>query len=137
MPSEPPTAEALAAGFADDPVLRDFVAPITGSAGGSIEETIAGLAATVRWTRPSAVVRFTILGPTPARSWTLDLSRNNCRIVESQNEAPDLEILTTADVFQKIFGGELAPLQAFGEGRMRVRGSLEIARALVRNLRAV
>lgn len=137
MPPEYPTGDALAAGFADDPVLRDFVAPITVSTGGSIEETIARVAATVRWTRPSAVVRFTILQPTPARSWALDLSRDGCRIGESRDEVPDLEILTTADVFQKIFAGELAPLDAFGEGRMRVRGSLELARALVRKLREV
>ena len=137
MPSERPTAEALAADLAADPVLRDFLAPITVSTGGSIEDTIARLAATLRWTRPSAVVRFTILQPTPARSWALDLSRKGCHIGESRDEPPDLEILTTADVFQKIFAGELAPLHAFGEGRMRVRGSLELARALVRKLREV
>ena len=137
MSSEHPTAEALAAGFADDPVLRDFVPPITISTGGSIEETIARVAATVRWTRPSAVVRFTILQPAPARSWALDLSRDGCCIGESRDELPDLEILTTADVLQKIFAGELAPLHAFGEGRMRVRGNLELARALVRKLREV
>jgi hypothetical protein len=112
LPSEHPTAETLAAELGNDPVLRDFLAPITVATGGAIEETIARLAASMRWTRPSAIVRFTILQPTPARSVTLDLSRNGCRIGESRDEAADLEILTTADVFQQIFGGELAPLQA-------------------------
>jgi SCP-2 sterol transfer family len=137
MPSEHQTRVELAAGFADDPVLLDFLAPINISSGGSIEETIERIAAAVRWTRPSAVVRFTILQPAPARSWSLDLSRKGCSVGESRDDVPDLEILTTPDVFQKMFGGELAPLQAFGQGRMRVRGSLEVARALVRNLRGL
>jgi len=137
MASEYPTREELAAGFADDPVLRDFLAPINISSGGSIEGTIEHIAAAVRWTRPSAVVRLTILQPAPARSWSLDLSRKGCSVGERRDDLPDLEILTTLDVFQKMFGGELAPLQAFGQGRMRVRGNLEVARAFVRNLRGL
>jgi hypothetical protein len=137
MPSEHPIAETLVAELANDPVLGGFLAPISVATGGSIEETITRLAATMRWMRPSAVVRLTMLEPPPARSLTLDLSRAECRVGEHRDEPPDLEILTTLDVLQKIFAGEVAPLTAFGEGRMRVRGSLEVARALVRNLRGV
>jgi putative sterol carrier protein len=42
--------------------------------------------------------------------------------------------VTTDDVWLKVIRGELAPLDAFGRGQMRVLGSIEVARALVRGL---
>jgi len=53
---------------------------------------------------------------------------------ETRSELPDLEIVTTDDVWLKVIRGELAPLDAFGRGQMRVLGRIEVARALVRGL---
>jgi hypothetical protein len=60
--------EALAADLADDPVLRDFLAPITISTSGSIEETIAranGKTVTIQHDDGSSRIGSVMIGDRP------------------------------------------------------------------------
>ena len=44
------------------------------------------------------------------------------RVVQSETvDTPDLEIITTQDVFDRLAGGSYSPVQAFRDGNMRVR----------------
>src|SRR5262249_51161537 len=138
-PSDRSPSKHPPAGCVAHPLLCDFATRlnIATPPASSIEETITSLAKQVRWRRPSAVVRFTIAEREHVRSWFVDLSRQSCEAGENRSQSADLEIMTTEDVWLRMMSGELAPLDAFGLGKMRVRGSVEIARALVRALCAV
>ena len=57
------------------------------------------------------------------------------RVVQSETvDTPDLEIITTQDVFDRLAGGSYSPVQAFCDGNMRVRGDIELGKRLLAHL---
>jgi len=57
------------------------------------------------------------------------------RVVQSETvDTPDLEIITTRDVFDRLAGGSYSPVQAFRDGNMRVRGDIELGKRLLAHL---
>jgi hypothetical protein len=51
-------------------------------------------------------------------------------------DKPDLELLTTSEVWAEIARGELAPIAAFLAGRMRVRGAVRFAQRVHKHVAA-
>jgi hypothetical protein len=51
-------------------------------------------------------------------------------------DKPDLELLTTAEVWAEIARGELSPIAAFLAGRMRVRGDMRLAQKVHKHMAA-
>jgi putative sterol carrier protein len=129
--------EGQFAEFAADPVLGDFAVPFPNLLGGNQEDLAAGFKRMAKllgkWRRP-ALIQFTIGQGRGARQWALVLTPERCTVTEEAADRPDLEVLTSREVWSQVASGELPPLYAFGQGKMRVRGDLEIARLLARRL---
>jgi putative sterol carrier protein len=87
---------------------------------GTLEQFAAGLkASNLRGT-----VQFVIQDKDGEKTYAIHLAKNAPRVeAKASSKEPDLELLTTADTWMSIARGEISPLEAFGRGRMRVRGT--------------
>jgi len=84
----------------------------------------------------TGAIQFTIREGRRTRRWCLTLTPGGCDVAESATSDPDLEILTDAATWFSIASGSASPLEAFGSGRVRVRGDIRLARVLARSVRA-
>ena len=124
--------------FAADPVLSDFVRPFPDTLEGkrsNLGASFKRMAEALAKTRHAGTIQFTIQDGRSTRRWCLTMSPDGSNVSESRVEKPDLEILTDAESWAEIASGDIAPLEAFGQGRVRVRGDIELARVLVKRMR--
>jgi putative sterol carrier protein len=134
------TREQIVERLGADPLLADFIAPFPNLL--SQDKTdIAGsfgrMAALLATADRAALLQFTISNGREVRCWCLTLTPDSCKASEGKYERPDLEILTTAEVWLMIASGELSLLEAFGQGKLRVRGDIALARFASRKLRGL
>ena len=137
MDSKPLTRDEIAQRLEEDPLLADFLKPFPNLLGRSKRNVgvgFGGMAKRLSTTRRSGVVQFTLESDNTTRYWCLALTPNSCEVLESETENPDLEILTQEEIWVQIASGQLSVLEAFGQGKMRVRGNLTLFRSIVRRL---
>jgi putative sterol carrier protein len=130
--------EETAQRFGGDPVLADFVRPFPNTFRGKQTELGASfkrIAEALGKSKRTGAIQFTIQDGRSTRSWCLNMTPSGCDVSESRVESPDLEILTDAELWTEIARGDVAPLEAFGQGRVRVRGDVELARVLAKRMR--
>jgi putative sterol carrier protein len=129
------TREQVAARVAFDPVLTDFIAPwrIPVTKGG-LAESFKGIADGLRKSKRSASVQFIVGHEGGRRRWHIAMSPGGTRVCEEEVERPDLEIEASEELWLKMVKGEVSPLEAFGQGKVMVRGDIELARAIARAL---
>ncbi len=72
--------------------------------------------------------------PDQGRGWTLKLGNSEATVTKSKRKSVDFEIITDKDTWWEIAQGSLAPLRAFTEGRMRVRGDVEFGTRALKHL---
>lgn len=61
-------------------------------------------------------------------SWSVAIGKDGGKAAQGPSERPDVEIITRAETWWEIAEGRLSPLEAFVNGRLRVRGNLERAK---------
>ena len=123
---------------AEDPVLRDFASPFSdlqGSKRSDLAGGIGRLAKQLAGSKRTGTVQLTLREGRKTRQWCLSLTPKDCMVDEAATDSPDLEILTDAETWTAIASGEVSPLDAFGSGRMRIRGDIELARVIARRAR--
>jgi len=76
-------------------------------------------------------VQFTV---SDAATWHIDTGPAGCTVTSETKGSPDIELIVDADTWRLIASGTLTPLEAFGRGRMRVRGDLATIRRFARLL---
>lgn len=135
--AKPLTRKEIADQFAGDPLLADFLAvPKRLDRGkADLATTFERMAAAVGKGDRAALIRFAIRDGSATRVWSLVMTADGCKVSKAKHARSDLEILTDAATWSSIAGGELSPLEAFGRGKMRVRGDIALARHVVRKLR--
>ena len=134
------TREQIAERLGADPLLADFIAPFPNLLNRDrtdIAESFERMAAFLATADRAALLQFTISDGRDVRCWCLTLTPDSCKASEGKYERPDLEILTTVEVWQMIASGELSPLEAFGQGKLRVRGDIALARFTSRKLQGL
>ena len=137
MDSKPFVREEIAQRLREDPLLADFLKPFPNLLGRSkrnVRVSFGRMAKRLTTTVRSGVVQFTLSRGKTTRSWCLALTPNSCEMLESKTENPNLEILAQEEVWVQIASGQLSVLEAFGQGKIRVRGDLTLARSIVRRL---
>jgi putative sterol carrier protein len=81
-----------------------------------------------------ATLQFRIVGDAPG-CWTIVLDGSGARaIADTPAAKPDFEIVTSTATWQEIADGKLAPLRAFTQGRMRVRGNFSLGEQVLQRL---
>ena len=68
--------------------------------------------------------------------WSLELSQNACRLHSKETNRPDFEIITKEEVWWQIAEGSLAPVRAFYEHKMGLRGNILLGERLLMRLAA-
>lgn len=140
MPAaQPLSRKDLQERFRGDPLLADFLAvPKRFDRGkGGVPGTFERMADLIGKTGRAALIRVTLSEEKGARSWNLLMSAEGCRLSERDYERADLEILTDAEIWSGIAAGKLSFLEAFAQGRLRVRGDIALARRLARKLQGL
>jgi putative sterol carrier protein len=122
--------------FEDIPILAEFARPFPNLFGAkeSLAESFTQVAAALSKSKRSGTIQFTIDEGGKRRQWAVGLSPAGCEAVETSVERPTLEIITDAGTWTEIAAGRVAPLEAFGQGKVRVRGDIELAQLLARRV---
>ncbi len=137
MVNYPSDARAkIAEQLSHDPVLADFTVPFPDLLGTSsdIRGSFERIAESLSGTPASRTIQFSIAYADESRTWCVANSPDGCHVTEAAVEQPDLEILTDDETWTQLAKGQLSPIEAFGLGRMRVRGDIKIARRLAKRL---
>ena len=100
----------------------------------TIDESFKRIAKALEKSRRTGAIQFTIRDARKTRCWCLTMTPEGCHEAESETESPDLEILTDSYTWTSIAQGEVSLLEAFGQGKLRVRGDLELARHFARRM---
>jgi hypothetical protein len=120
-----------------EPVLGDFAVPLpklarAGSTG--IGASFEELAKVIGVSKETTTVTFRVTEPRKVHVWSLSSGPSGSRVTTGDPQPPDLEVLLDAETWKQIAAGALSPLEAFGRGKMRIRGDLNLARRIVRRI---
>lgn len=96
-----------------------------------LDQTFQRLAQCLRNSGKTGTLQCTILAGEAARHWTLQLRGEECRLQSKPVKAPDLQIITGEATWWEIAEGKLSPLEAFGQGRLRILGDTELGSHLL------
>ena len=108
------------------PLLSDFFHPLprlTASTGDDdLGATFIRLCELLGATEEPLTLVFSISDGDEMRLWLLDAARDGCRLTEESARPPDVEVILGVETWKQIAEGTMSPVEAFGRGRMRVRG---------------
>jgi putative sterol carrier protein len=96
-----------------------------------LDSTLQRLASLLEKSGKTASLQLTVHGAGQIERRTLNLSRRECSLSKKPAATPDVEIVTSDSVWAAIAGGQISPLEAFVEGRLRVLGDAELATHLL------
>lgn len=134
-PADAATAKTALARMHDVPFLGDFARPFPrlGADGTALRPTFEQFGRHLGKPGKRVVVLFRLTGERGDETVAVTAGPDGSS-VDAGADAPDLEVLLTEDTWRQIAGGRLSPLEAFGRGRLRVRGPIRTAHALVARL---
>ncbi len=78
-------------------------------------------------------IQFRILGR-KSEHWVLELYGGRSAFRRATVKNPDFELLTRKETWNAIASGRLSPADAFLQGKMRVRGNVELGQRLFERL---
>lgn len=120
------------------PFLADFYAPLPPLTRHDNEDLDAGfarLAQLIGGVDSPLAVRFVVTDTDDVRTWVVEADPDGCRVSTADPRHPAIEVMLDADTWRQIAAGRLSMLEAFGRGRMRVRGDIGVARDFAQALR--
>jgi putative sterol carrier protein len=109
-------------------VLRRLAEP----SAGQLDSTFNKLAEFLADAGEKGDLLFRLVGDGP-RQYSVSLGKDK-PTVGRKADHPALEVVVTAQVWQQIAAAEISPLTALIEGKLRVRGDLELGKRLLRHL---
>jgi putative sterol carrier protein len=62
--------------------------------------------------------------------WTVTVADGTCTVAEGKAEKPNITIGMVADDFVKMVEGELSPVAAFMQGKIKLQGDMNLAMKL-------
>ena len=79
-------------------------------------------------------IHFRLLDAGKRVAWTLDVGAGKPTVQDKHVGKAKLEIVTRTGTWGDIAQGKLSPLEAFVEGKLRVRGDIAMAKRLLKHL---
>lgn len=108
--------------------------PLANSIETDLDTTFQRMAEFLTEPEETARIQFRILEGMQESCWYLDLTSKGCQMHAERIAHPDFEIITKAETWKQIAGGSLAPLRAFTQGKMRVRGNIDLGKRVFQRL---
>ena len=127
----------IASRVAEDPVLADFARPfpkLVGDNDRGLERSFERMASSLSKSKRTGTIQFSFRDGRKTRQSCLAMTPNGCEVTEAVSR-PDLEIFIDAQTWAAVARGDVAPLEAFASGKVRLVGDVELARLLARRVR--
>lgn len=129
----------LSGRFRDDPVLGDFVfrfSRLVEPGDADLGVTVERFGEAIGRSKTRARLHVGVMESKgdAMRSWSLELGPDGCSVSAGRPERPDLEVLVGEQTWRQLTEGQVSPLEAFGRGRLRIRGDIRLAAKLVSQL---
>lgn len=123
--------------FADDPFLSVFAQPLQPFLGkrSQIETSFDRMSKVLAKARLTGVIQLTLRRGRSTVQQCLIMSPAGCEVLETKADRPDVEVITDTETWESIARGEISPLEAFGRGRLRLRGDTRLAQLVASKLR--
>src|SRR5688572_27592698 len=119
----------------DRPLAR--LRPLIHSKAASPQDAMATLAHALHGLPGKGRLRITSLGGKHSTSWTVSHLNRKASVERAGARKPaaaTCEVLASDETLRAILAGELSPLEAFLQDRLRVRGDVDYARVVLRHL---
>ena len=122
----------------EDSVLGDFAVPLPqlslSTRRDDLQGTFERLGELIDKSGKQTTVNFKVRDETGVHTWSLKTGPNGSTVVREDMPLSDFEISVSAETWFQLANGEISPLEAFVQGKMRVRGNVNIARRIIRLL---
>lgn len=105
-----------------------------GEPGAEVGRSFERMAELLAGSPETGIVQFQILSGDRRLSWCLEMTGKECRVSTEPVAGPDLDVLVREETWRHIAEGGLSPIEAFGRGKMRIRGNIELATRIYERL---
>lgn len=110
--------------------LRKLTEPTESDVG----KTFQRMAELLKESGEAARVQFRILNGEEQLSWAVELEPKVARVRAEAVEHPNLEVITSSQTWWQIADGAMSPVDAIFQGKLRIRGDVELAKRLLNAL---
>lgn len=114
-----------------------LVRSLTDGQAGDPEATVRRFAETMAGAGESGTVRLSVGDPEEGgqrRAWMVSLDKGGVEDGTDRSRRSDLELVTALETGQRMAEGSYSPVQAFLDGKLRVRGDVSLGRRILRHL---
>jgi putative sterol carrier protein len=101
-----------------------------------LKEAMGKLAKEMQGLPGKGQLRLTCLAGDQWTSWTVSHQQKKATLQSSSRKSgkPTLEVITRLETARAMLAGELSPLSAFLQNRVRIRGDVDYGRLVLRHL---
>lgn len=99
-----------------------------------IDQSFERLVEQLNNTGESALIQFRVLSEGKRAFKGLKLTKQGCRMSNQEYDKPNLEVIMSSDTWMKIASGSYSPLEAFIQGKMRIRGDEALGKRILQRL---
>jgi SCP-2 sterol transfer family len=134
--SERSAMEAALERIREEPLLGTFAVPLPSlrsDGSDDVGPTFVRLGELIG-SSEKASLSFRIADDVNTQTWALEIGPDGCAVTPQPTMRPDVEVLLEPETWRRIADGSVSPLEAFGIGKMRVRGDIQIALRVFRQL---